>query len=91
MRMALGAAGREIIGMVLKQGMILASVGLTIGIMASVALSRFVARLLFGIAATDPAVFGTVSLILVAIAFFACYLPARRATRIDPLVALRME
>jgi ABC-type antimicrobial peptide transport system permease subunit len=89
--MALGAAGREIIGMVLKQGMILASVGLTIGILASVALSRFVARLLFGIAATDPAVFGTVSLILVAVALFACYIPARRATRIDPLAALRME
>jgi len=90
-RMALGAGQAEIIGMVLRQGMILTSIGLTIGLAASIALSRFVARLLFGIGATDPLVFGTVSLILAGVALIASYVPARRATRIDPLGALRTE
>jgi putative ABC transport system permease protein len=90
-RMALGAARAEIIRMVVKQGMILAITGLIVGGLASAALSRLVAGLLFGVSATDPKVFGAVSLILAAVAFIACYLPARRATKIDPLVALRIE
>jgi len=90
-RMALGASRGEIIRMVLKQGMLLASIGLVSGMLASVALTRMVSGLLFDVSATDPIVLGGVSLILAAVAFAACYVPARRATRIDPLIALRIE
>jgi putative ABC transport system permease protein len=90
-RLALGAARGEIIRMVIRQGMFLAISGLVIGIVASAALSRLVSSLLFGISATDPRVFGTVSVILAIVALLACYLPARRATRIDPIAALRIE
>jgi ABC-type antimicrobial peptide transport system permease subunit len=90
-RMALGASRSEIIRMVLKHGMLLASIGLVIGILASVALTRLVSGLLFDVSATDPVVFGGVSLTLAVVALAACYPPARRATRVDPLVALRME
>jgi len=90
-RMALGAARSSVIRMVIQQGMLLAGFGLLIGIVASVALSRTVSTLLFGISATDPRVFATVTLILASVAFIACYLPARRATRIDPITALRIE
>jgi predicted permease len=90
-RMALGAARGEIVRMVIGQGMILALLGLGIGVAASSALSRLVSGLLFGISATDSRVFGVVSVILAAVAFVACYFPARRATRIDPIRALRME
>ena len=90
-RMALGAARPEIVRMVVRQGMSLAVMGLVVGGVASVALSRLVAGLLFGVSATDPTVFAIVSLILAAVAFIACYVPARRATRIDPLTALRSE
>jgi putative ABC transport system permease protein len=90
-RMALGAARGEIVRMVFKQGMVLAGIGLVIGLLASAILARLISGLLFEISATDPVVFGAVSLILAAVAFAACYLPARRATRVDPLVALRIE
>ena len=90
-RVALGAARGSIIGMVVKQGMILATIGLALGLIASAAVSRFIAGLLFGISATDPLVFAGVSVVLAAVAFIASYVPARRATRIDPLKALRIE
>src|SRR5262245_52234106 len=90
-RIALGAARGEIIRMVVKQGMLLTAIGLVIGILASVALTRVVSSLLFNVSATDPMVFGGVSLILALVALAACYIPARRATHIDPLVALRIE
>jgi putative ABC transport system permease protein len=90
-RLALGAAPIEIIAMVIRQGMLLAISGLVIGVVTAAALSRTVSSLLFGISATDGRVFGTVSVILALVAFFACYVPARRATRIDPIVALHME
>jgi putative ABC transport system permease protein len=90
-RMALGAARLDVVRMILRQGMMLAGFGLVVGLVASAALSRLVSGLLFGISATDPVVFGSVSAILAAVAFAACYIPARRATRVDPLVALRIE
>jgi len=90
-RMALGAARGEIIRMVLKQGMMLAATGLLIGIVVSVALTRVVSGLLFDVSTTDPVVFLSVSALLAVVALAACYVPAYRATRIDPLVALRIE
>jgi putative ABC transport system permease protein len=90
-RMALGAARGEIIRMVLKQGMMLAGIGLLIGIVVSVALTRLVSGLLFDVSTTDPVVFLSVSALLAGVALAACYVPAYRATRIDPLVALRIE
>jgi putative ABC transport system permease protein len=90
-RMALGAGRSEIVRMVVKHGMLLAAIGLAIGIAVSAVMSRLVSGLLFGVSATDPFVFAVVFLILGAVAFAACYVPARRATRIDPLVALRTE
>jgi putative ABC transport system permease protein len=89
--MALGAARGQIVGMVVKQGMLLTAIGLMIGILASVALTRIVSGLLFDVSGTEPMVFGGVSLILTIVALAACYIPARRATRIDPLIALRIE
>ena len=90
-RMALGAARGEIVRMVLKQGMMLAAIGLLIGIVVSVALTRVVSGLLFDVSATDPVVFLSVSALLAAVALAACWVPAYRATRIDPLIALRIE
>ena len=90
-RMALDAARGQIVGMVVKQGMLLTAIGLMIGILASVALTRIVSGLLFDVSGTEPMVFGGVSLILTIVALAACYIPARRATRIDPLIALRIE
>src|SRR5262249_30222725 len=90
-RVALGASSRQVIGMVLKQGMIWAVLGLAIGIVVSAALSRLVSGLLFGVSATDPIVFASVSAILILVALAACYIPALRATRVDPLNALRTE
>jgi ABC-type antimicrobial peptide transport system permease subunit len=90
-RMALGAGRSEIVRMVVKLGMLLAMLGLAIRIAVSAVMSRLVSGLFFGVRATDPFVFAIVSLILAAVAFAACYVPAHRATRIDPLTALRTE
>jgi putative ABC transport system permease protein len=90
-RMALGAASPQIIRMVIGQGMMLAIIGLVLGAVTSALLSRLVSRLLFGVSATDAGVFATVSVILAAVALIACYIPAWRATRVDPLTALRIE
>jgi putative ABC transport system permease protein len=90
-RMALGASRRDVLALVLKQGMALAVGGVLIGLAAALALSRVLAGLLFGVAPTDAGTFAVVSLVMVAAAFLACYVPARRATRVDPMVALRAE
>jgi len=90
-RMALGATPRQVLGLLLKQGMSLVVIGVGIGIAGSLGLARLLARLLFGVKASDPLTFAAVSIVLAAVAFIATYIPARRATKVDPIVALRYE
>ena len=91
LRMALGAQPRQVLGLVLKQGMLLALVGATVGIVVALPVARMAAGLLYGVSATDPVTYTGITLLLLCVALLACYLPARRATRVDPLVALRYE
>jgi putative ABC transport system permease protein len=90
-RVALGAASADVLKMIIGQGMRTIFVGLIFGLAGALGLTRFVASLLFGVTATDPVTFGGVILLLIAAALVACYIPARRATRVDPMVALRYE
>jgi putative ABC transport system permease protein len=90
-RMALGAKRSDMLGMVVRQGLKLALIGVVIGIVGAFVLTRFLSSLLFGVKPTDPLTFVAVSLILSAVALIACYIPARRAMRVDPMVALRHE
>ena len=90
-RMAMGAARRDVMRMILLQHLRPAIIGLVAGVVGAVALSRFLQSLLFGVSATDPATFVLVSIALLSVAAAACFVPARRATRVDPLVALRSE
>jgi predicted permease len=90
-RMALGAQTGDVLKHVLKQGLVLTLIGIMIGLAAALALTRLMESLLFGVSPTDALTFTLVSLSLAAIALLACYLPARRATKIDPLAALRYE
>ena len=90
-RMALGAEVRDVLKLILKQGMKLAFIGEVIGFVSAFALARILRSLLFGVTPTDTMTFVAVACVLTAIALLACYLPARRATKVDPLVALRYE
>ena len=90
-RTALGAQRREIFRLVLFQGLTLAMVGALVGIGAAIGVTRYLGSLLYGIRATDPATFVIIAFLLIAVALLACYIPSRRAIRVDPLVALRYE
>jgi putative ABC transport system permease protein len=90
-RLALGARSGDLLNLVVGQGMVLVLIGLIIGVCASFALTRLIEKLLFGVSATDPLTFVVIPLLLVSVALLACWIPARRATKVDPLVALRHD
>jgi len=90
-RMALGANSRDVLGLVIKQGMRLALIGLGVGLAGSLAVTRLMSSVLYGVSATDAVTFALVSSLLATVVLAACYIPARRAARVDPMIALRYE
>jgi ABC-type antimicrobial peptide transport system permease subunit len=90
-RMALGAGNGQVVGLVLKQGITIALVGIAVGVAGALALSRLTQSLLYGVDPADPATFGTVVAVIVVVATAACLIPMRRATRVDPLTAIRAD
>jgi putative ABC transport system permease protein len=91
LRMVLGADASSVQAMVWRQGMTPVAVGIGAGLIASLAISRLLTNLLFGVQAADPVTFGSVAVILAVVTGAACYIPALRATRVDPAIALRYE
>jgi putative ABC transport system permease protein len=90
-RLALGAQSRDVLLMIVKQGSLLIGLGLVIGLSGAFALTRLIASMLFGVTAKDPLTFAAVGALLAAVALLACYVPAWRATKVDPMEALRYE
>jgi len=90
-RMALGAQARDVLGLILGQGLKMVVAGVALGLVAALAVTRIMSSLLYGIGATDPTTFIVISLLLAGVAMTACYVPARRATKVDPITALRSE
>ena len=91
LRMALGAQPGEVLRLILKQGLFLTAIGIAIGLAGALALTRVMSGLLFGVGSTDPATYAAIVLVLALVSLLACYLPARRAMRVDPLIALRYD
>ena len=90
-RMALGAQPADVLKLVFKHGIVLTMFGVAIGLFAALVAARFIDSQLYNVSATDPFTFVVIALLMTAVSLLACYLPARRATRVDPLVALRYE
>jgi putative ABC transport system permease protein len=90
-RLALGASPNDVIKMILQKGLKLAVLGVLCGLLAALAITKALTSLLYEVSATDPLTFATMAGVLVCVALFASYIPARRATRVDPIVALRYE
>jgi ABC-type antimicrobial peptide transport system permease subunit len=87
-RMALGAQKSDVLALVIRQGMTLTVIGVIVGLAGAFALTRLIGNLLFGVTATDPTIFLWIPLLLVVVSFLACYIPARRAAKLNPLTAL---
>jgi ABC-type antimicrobial peptide transport system permease subunit len=90
-RMALGAARADVLRLIIRDGMMPAIIGVTVGAAGAIGVTRLMRSLLYGVSVTDPAVFGVVAAMLISVALAACYVPAKRAARVDPNVALRND
>jgi putative ABC transport system permease protein len=91
LRMALGAQPGQVLRLILKQGLLLTGTGIAVGLAGALALTRVLSSLLFEVGSTDPSIFAAIVLLLTFVSLIACYIPARRATRVDPLIAMRSE